>query len=252
MKINFAVFLSFIFLLTLNVSAQSVGILKYNYLNYDKKVGISPQERIIYFNNRSSIELAGKSSFKPNDKNDETKESIVLPSKKPVFIYKNFSDKMLSLSERVGLRKYVINDTLSNFKWKITKEKKVILNYTCIKATTKFRGRNYEAWYTEEIPIQNGPWKFCGLPGLIIKVGDVENKFVYELTGINLKAKYDNKIISVPKEYVKDKAITHKQFMILYKKKLEDYAKLSKVVETSADGTSSSVSIYLPEKMEKF
>jgi hypothetical protein len=39
----------------------------------------------------------------------------------------------------------------------------------CKKATTNFRGRYWEAWYTEEIPIGQGPWKLCGLPGMILK-----------------------------------------------------------------------------------
>ena len=54
--------------------------------------------------------------------------------------------------------------------WKITKESQKILGYSCYKATTKFRGREYIAWFTPDIPYNLGPWKLGGLPGLILKV----------------------------------------------------------------------------------
>ena len=44
-----------------------------------------------------------------------------------------------------------------------------VLGMECKKATTNFRGRYWEVWYTEEIPISQGPWKLCGLPGMILK-----------------------------------------------------------------------------------
>lgn len=47
-----------------------------------------------------------------------------------------------------------------------------ILDYKCIKATTRFRGRDYTAWVTKELPINDGPWKFYGLPGLILQIED--------------------------------------------------------------------------------
>lgn len=245
---------SIFFFLTQNFSAQSQvqGILKYKVIMNDKKVGTTTQERIVYFNNKSSIELAGNSYSNDVDKNDETRSTIVIPSKKPFFIYKNFSNKRLHLSGKVGSKSYLINDTLLSFKWIITKEKQIIQGYNCLKATTQFRGRNYIAWFSDSISIQNGPWKFCGLPGLIIKIYDDKQAFTYELTEMDFKSKFDEKILAIPKEYIKDKPITHKQFMVYYNKKLEDYAKISKVVETSKNGGYGSVSILVGEQLEKY
>lgn len=60
--------------------------------------------------------------------------------------------------------------------------------YTCVKATAKFRGRTYEAWFASDIPIFNGPWKFGGLPGLILSLTDSKNEYHFECIGIeNLK-----------------------------------------------------------------
>ncbi len=61
----------------------------------------------------------------------------------------------------------------------------LISSYKCHKATTYFAGRNYTAWYTTEIPINDGPYKFKGLPGLIVKIEDTQKHHVFELTAFN-------------------------------------------------------------------
>ena len=53
--------------------------------------------------------------------------------------------------------------------WQVGSETKTIADYQCQKATCSFRGRNYTAWFALDIPISQGPWKFGGLPGLILK-----------------------------------------------------------------------------------
>jgi len=66
-----------------------------------------------------------------------------------------------------------------------------VAGYLCQKATCRFRGRNYTAWFAMDIPIQNGPWKFGGLPGLILKAYDSDKLYVFECVKIeNFKKKY--------------------------------------------------------------
>jgi GLPGLI family protein len=79
---------------------------------------------------------------------------------------------------------YLYEENLPVFDWKISGEAQTILSYTCQKATTSFRGRDYVAWFTPEIPLPNGPWKFGGLPGLILKLYDTKENFVYECNGL--------------------------------------------------------------------
>ncbi|RNC67102.1 GLPGLI family protein [Proteiniphilum sp. X52] len=69
-------------------------------------------------------------------------------------------------------------------KWEISDDTLTVVGYLCQKAACQFRGRNYTAWFATEIPIGNGPWKFGGLPGLILKVYDEERQFVFECVGI--------------------------------------------------------------------
>lgn len=70
--------------------------------------------------------------------------------------------------------------------WELHPDIEVIGEFECKKATTHFRGNEYVAWYTPEIPVPFGPWKFRGLPGLIIKVYDINKKFSFLATKIVL------------------------------------------------------------------
>lgn len=74
-------------------------------------------------------------------------------------------------------------------KWNLSSETMKIKNFLCKKATTTFRGRNYVAWYTESIPIQAGPFKFVGLPGLILKIEDDKNEVAFYAEEIKIPNK---------------------------------------------------------------
>jgi hypothetical protein len=70
------------------------------------------------------------------------------------------------------------------FTWKLTNEFSKILNYDVQKATTEFGGRQWTAWFTKDIPFQDGPYKFRGLPGLILRIEDSTESHSWELKGI--------------------------------------------------------------------
>lgn len=63
-----------------------------------------------------------------------------------------------------------------------------LFGYTCNKATTKFAGREYIAWYSLDIPIPYGPYKFYGLPGLIVKLEEVSGMYVWEMCSLKKTA----------------------------------------------------------------
>ena len=71
-------------------------------------------------------------------------------------------------------------ETLPLQKWSITKDTMTVCGYPCIKATCRWRGRDYTAWFTTDIPVSCGPWKFGGLPGLIMKISDNDNIYSWE------------------------------------------------------------------------
>ncbi|MEJ2883272.1 GLPGLI family protein [Pedobacter sp. GR22-6] len=256
---NATIRLFFLFALFCQASAmqaQVKGTLNYS-LTIDDGMLSQPRivNSIVYFSGGQSLELnlpKQVANTKVADGDNSITETMVVNPTKKRFVYKDTKTKKLLLGDDIAVKFYLISDTLSNFKWKISKEQKKILNYNCTKATTTFRGRNYEAWFTDDIAISNGPWKFCGLPGLIVAVNDLNSVFSYKLTGINLKAKFDPAILALPKSYAKDKATTHSAFMKAYKERLSKNEALARVVETSGNGVTSSTTIKLPEKQEKY
>lgn len=72
-----------------------------------------------------------------------------------------------------------------DLQWQITSDSMDLLGYLCQKATCRFRGRDYEAWFTMQVPLSNGPWKFGGLPGLILKVSDSQGDFIFTATQVS-------------------------------------------------------------------
>lgn len=75
-------------------------------------------------------------------------------------------------------------EEMDQFDWTILPETKKIKDYVVQKATTSFAGRVYIAWFTPEIPIAEGPYKFNGLPGLILEIVDTKEQWVFEFFGL--------------------------------------------------------------------
>jgi GLPGLI family protein len=82
----------------------------------------------------------------------------------------------------LSLYKYEEDDALPQ--WTILEDTCTVLSYTCQKATTRFRGRDWTVWFSTAIPVNAGPWKLRGLPGLILKAADSRNHYVFECIGI--------------------------------------------------------------------
>ncbi|KXH81496.1 GLPGLI family protein [Chryseobacterium kwangjuense] len=101
-----------------------------------------------------------------------------------------------------------------DLKWNICSEFNNILGYNVQKATTEFGGRKWIAWFSKDIPIQSGPYKFFGLPGLILKIEDLHKNHIFELKGI----KTTKEEFSYPSmNNYKDVAITYPKYIKIYK-----------------------------------
>jgi GLPGLI family protein len=102
----------------------------------------------------------------------------------PAFYYKNKDD--FYFSEIWDNNVIIIKEDKFNWNWELHTETKKIGNFNCQKATITFRGRNYTAWFTNEIPVRYGPWKFQGLSGLILEVYDDDYFLHITTTTINI------------------------------------------------------------------
>ncbi|MGV3461466.1 MAG: GLPGLI family protein [Flavobacterium sp.] len=91
--------------------------------------------------------------------------------------------------EAVGQNIFLVKDNYAELKWKILDETKTVAGYTCNKATATYRGRDWIAWFTPEIPAPFGPWKLHGLPGLILEAADATGRYTY--TAVKIEAATD-------------------------------------------------------------
>lgn len=76
---------------------------------------------------------------------------------------------------------YYSYKTTDIINWKIENETKKYNDYNLQKATADFGGRHWIAWFNKDIPFNEGPYKFRGLPGLIFEIQDDKNNFIYKL-----------------------------------------------------------------------
>lgn len=168
--------------------------------------------------------------------------------------YKSVKDRTFAIEKEVFGKEFLITDTLPKINWKIENESKKIGNYTCYKATavvpaSKSDFRNYRlkkedkkedkkpaeemktnfmdqvempkevtvtAWYAPEIPINQGPEKYWGLPGLILEVSDGRTMILCSKVVLNTKEKSE---IKAPK---KGEKVTQAEFDEIVQKKMEE------------------------------
>lgn len=103
----------------------------------------------------------------------------------PLEIIRPIRGEKADLKYRLSISAFfVYSDSVPSLEWNYSDEENdSIIGYDCRKANVEFAGRNYTAWYTPEIPLPFGPYKFGGLPGLILKLEDAERQFVWEAVG---------------------------------------------------------------------
>lgn len=111
-------------------------------------------------------------------------------------IYKTATAQRLYFYDRIGLAHYRYEEPALT--WAITPTTATVAGYACQRATASYGGRQWEAWFTREVPVSEGPYKFSGLPGLIVKVGDTRQHYVFELA--SLKKPATERLITLPKK----------------------------------------------------
>ena len=127
----------------------------------------------------------------------------------PNFVYKHIPSegKLTFATYHVDWFKY--SEPIPALQWKIEGKDSVIAGYHCQAATTSLRGRRWRAWFTLDIPVSDGPWKLCGLPGLILRATDEQGYFDFDCTGITsieippIELAKNNYVSCTPKEAFK-------------------------------------------------
>ena len=110
-----------------------------------------------------------------------------LPAGTAFTVYKNFPEPgRMTSTDIIGTENYLMEEAVPDFGWRVLDEWKEVLGYRVRRAECSFRGRDYVAWFAPELPLSEGPWKFCGLPGLILEVYDTRQQYHYVLQGLSV------------------------------------------------------------------
>jgi len=158
--------------------------------------------------------------------NDElVQRTLTVPNTKTTLkVNKIYSESKIELLQEMMTKLYKYYQPLNLMDWTIIRETKNIDGYNCQKATTSYAGRDYIAWFDSEIPISDGPYKFHGLPGLIISVYDTKEHYKFQLVGLE-KGNYEIKRNLLNEDY---QLITQQEYMQMranYKANSEAMAK---------------------------
>ena len=197
-----------------NVSVEVgyVGFMKITFLN-----DYSRTYAKLFANNATSIYKAYYTETLDGELLDKNDSGFVDMSKMKFannYLKTDLLNKKLFLFGLLMSSTVLVEDIYPDLQWTITEEQKVIANYTCIKATVSYRGRDWTAWFTPEIPLAVGPWKLHGLPGLILEAYDATTECTYKAINIAFK---DNDILhSDFTKLVKTrnkKPMTYRQFL---------------------------------------
>lgn len=102
-------------------------------------------------------------------------------------IFKGYpAGKITTLDDVAGITRLRCEEDHECPQWQLSAESDTLLSYLCHKAECDFKGRHWTVWYAPEISVSDGPWKLCGLPGLILKAADSQGHYSFTATGLEL------------------------------------------------------------------
>jgi GLPGLI family protein len=158
-------------------------------------------------------------------------------------MYKDYQENKLIYMEKQP--QMCVEEPFAAFSWKLQEEYEEVLGYKCQKAICSFRGREYNAWFTTELPFKAAPWKFTGLPGIILKISSSDNSIEMIATYLNLR----ESLGEIKNPFKKKKVISWEDYKPTYIKfQNEKYEKLS--AESVKHGYVTLKETTVPQRME--
>ena len=229
------------FFLGINFLFGQVSSVKVEYL--DNKIHrkqttaflIANELQAIYYENSSEEEAT--TNLGPSSQGNVV---VYIPNTKKNEFYKTIESSLIYYNEYIPHKDsaYQVYDSIPDFNWEITDETKTILGFICKKATAKFRGSNISAYFTEEIPIPFGPWKFDGLPGLILKV--VSNDYTdISWVATSIQYPYEKGFDfnwDESKYNLSLKEFKFEEFKVLHSKSFDENTSIQKIQDTFRNG----------------
>lgn len=128
-----------------------------------------------------------KQTAKARNSSEEYNILNSAPGGSCIKIYKNNITDSIYVRDQLSGNNYVeYREPKITMNWELCDDTIYILGYLCHEAKCFWRGRNYRAWYSEDIPISDGPYKFCGLPGLIMRLEDQGAEYKWDIKGFEV------------------------------------------------------------------
>lgn len=103
------------------------------------------------------------------------------------YLFRNINDGETMIYRVIAGEHYSYTEPTEMPIWQIQSETKELLGYSCQLASCDFRGRTWYAWFSTDIPVNEGPWKLFGLPGLVLEAYDSKKHYAYKAVGLYTK-----------------------------------------------------------------
>ncbi|WP_144283182.1 GLPGLI family protein [Chryseobacterium echinoideorum] len=176
-QLSFAQTNRFVYQVTMKPNAEDKNDIKIENAYLD----IAAEKSMFYSENRIKRDSVLRANFQSNGARGFNREQMQsLRSSINYSIEKNKKDQKTIYKDRIGRDIYSYEEERP-VEWRILSETTKIGDYKVQKAETDFAGRKWTAWFTTDLPYQDGPYKFNGLPGLIVKVEDAKGDYSFDL-----------------------------------------------------------------------
>ncbi|KFF73877.1 hypothetical protein HX13_17120 [Chryseobacterium sp. P1-3] len=168
----------FVYQVTMKPNAENKSEIKTENAYLD----ISPEKSVFYSENRIKRDSIMQKAFQGGGGrgsiNRDQMES--LRTNISYSVEKDKTNQKTYFKDRIGRDMYSYEEDRP-VSWKISSETRKIGEYKVQRAETDFAGRKWTAWFTTDLPYQDGPYKFGGLPGLIVKIEDDKGDYSFDL-----------------------------------------------------------------------
>lgn len=176
-QLSFAQANRFVYQVTMKPNAEDKNEVKTENAYLD----ISAEKSMFYSENRIKRDSVIRAGFQSGGARGFNREQMQnFRSSINYSIEKSKKDQKTIYKDRIGRDIYSYEEDRP-IEWKILSETMKIGDYKVQKAETDFAGRKWTAWFTTDLPYQDGPYKFSGLPGLIVKVEDAKGDYSFDL-----------------------------------------------------------------------
>lgn len=185
-----------------NQEGQHINIdkVKYRITYHCKMVPDTTQTPYNYWESETRLDIGNKTTHF-YDRIKQLKDSIMTEQKNTGIyddnklpkggafsweLYKNYpSDGETSFLDKLASNNYLCIEKVEVPTWEIIPDSSTsIIGYKCQLAKASFKGRTWFAWYAEDIPVSEGPWKLCGLPGLVLRAYDQRKQYIFDAIGM--------------------------------------------------------------------